>query len=548
MTTATITLKTDTKDNWESTNRVLKENEPGFERVTIDGEDYVNMKLGDGVTPWNSLGYVWRMRNDIQINDNISTDSTTYSSQKIDNMINSAVANRARQYGVRFVGSSKEGTRLGDAVGLTASAGTDLIDAYNDFDYIMPWKCKRVNGTLDENGDFDVVAIEGEPYFSLDGTNGDVFVERPKFYYKYVFADDYFEVWICTEQLEGYQLPKRFVKSDGTVADVIYKACYKMGLDGSGNPTSVSGKNTMLTCTLGQGLAKARTLSDYYCLETTYDRQIEELLFMVEYATRDTHSVMSGASNLAYNNTEDVSTIATSDTNSIIVSNDVAKKYVIGQTIVIGSSKNGEEISDYTDGRRIVSISTYNDGNKSIVFDGDAIDSIPVGSFLSSRCWYSGGSDDVLSPSGQCGNLNDGKHQCRYRYIEDLWGNQWSWLCDVLIFNYQTYVCDDDAIRYIASDPRENAYYKAVDYTNSNGAGYIKELGYDEDYPYVRITTVVGGSSATYFCDYYSPGSGLRALRVGGYIITSGGLLTQSAAYDPTDSFWSIGCRLSYFA
>lgn len=264
-TTATITFKTDTKANWESSNRVLKLNEPGFERETINGVDYVNMKLGDGKTPWNSLDYVWKLKNVLQIDDTSISNSTTYSSQKIENMMSNAVSNRAKEYGVRFVGSSKDGARLGDAVGLTASAGTDLVDAYNDFDYILPWKCKRVNGSLDENGDFVVSAIEGEPGFAVDGSNGNVYVERPKFYYKYVFGVGYYEVWICTEQLDGYSLPKRFMKSDGTVLDVIYKACYKMGMDENNKPTSVSGKNTMLNYSLAQGLSKVRTLSNYNC-------------------------------------------------------------------------------------------------------------------------------------------------------------------------------------------------------------------------------------------------------------------------------------------
>lgn len=59
MATSTITLKTDTTANWEASNRVLNANEPGLERTT-DG--YVNMKIGDGTTPWNDLGYVFKLK------------------------------------------------------------------------------------------------------------------------------------------------------------------------------------------------------------------------------------------------------------------------------------------------------------------------------------------------------------------------------------------------------------------------------------------------------------------------------------------------------
>ena len=59
MATSTITLKTDTTANWEASNRVLNANEPGVERTT-DG--YVNMKIGDGTTPWNDLGYIFKLK------------------------------------------------------------------------------------------------------------------------------------------------------------------------------------------------------------------------------------------------------------------------------------------------------------------------------------------------------------------------------------------------------------------------------------------------------------------------------------------------------
>ena len=42
----------------------------------------------------------------------------------------------------------------------------------------------RCNGYYTELGNFIVTAYEGEPGFALDGSNGNVWVEIPKFYIK----------------------------------------------------------------------------------------------------------------------------------------------------------------------------------------------------------------------------------------------------------------------------------------------------------------------------------------------------------------------------
>ena len=295
MATSTITLKTDTTANWESSNRILALNEPALERTT-DG--YINMKLGDGSTPWKNLGYVFQLKKieelntssqtnintateqvtlakaevakciaeyekakgivdgftnkieilsgnattaterannaaaaaeaivaeKIGINDSKAGAGTTYSSNKIEAMLKVLSTNRPKEWGVRFplytAGSNPKGERLGDAIGLVANVGTDTVDAYNDFDYLMPWKSRRVNGHWDGK-DFVVTAVEGEPNFAVDGSNGNVYAERHLFYYKYVFTDTYYEIWISDQHLDGYEIPERFVNLDGSVILII---------------------------------------------------------------------------------------------------------------------------------------------------------------------------------------------------------------------------------------------------------------------------------------------------------------------------------------
>ena len=46
-----LKLRRDTASRWASVNPVLDEGEPGFEL------DSGRIKIGDGVTPWNDLGF-----------------------------------------------------------------------------------------------------------------------------------------------------------------------------------------------------------------------------------------------------------------------------------------------------------------------------------------------------------------------------------------------------------------------------------------------------------------------------------------------------------
>ena len=615
MATSTITLKTDTTANWESSNRILALNEPALERTT-DG--YINMKLGDGVTPWNKLGYVFKLKTLEELNASASTSSssaseqvtlakaelakcvseyektkeisdglvdkiqllstnaesattrannaaaaaeavtaekigindskagagTTYSSNKIESMLKVLNTNRPKEWGVRFplysVGSNPKGERLGDAVGLVANVGTDSATAYNDFDYLMPWKSRRVNGHWDGK-DFIITAIEGEPNFAVDGSNGSVYAERHLFYYKYVFTDTYYEIWISDQHLDGYEIPERFINIDKSIMQTYYYPCYRISKDSSGNPVSVSGKDIMLSLSYSGYKTLARKLGTNFHIETTKDRQINELLFYVEFATRNSQDIMYGAATMRYN-ADDLATVATTNGNKFICSNSVAGNYVVGQTIVIGSTKNGSEVAN---NRRITAIETHDASNKAIIFDGAAVN-IAVGNFISSRCWFSGGTDKVLTPSGSSVSNSSGKYQMRYRYVEDLWGNQWAIMADVLIQDHQAYVCKDPTkfADSITSD------YEKVGYVNAATDGWTKELGWDKAHPYVRLPFVVGGSNTTYFCDYYWQNGGLRVAYVGGFLDsgTYAGLVYWYCNTGVGSAWFRLGARLSYTA
>ena len=69
-----------------------------------------------------------------------------------------------KKYGVHFddfdVTPVSTGTRLYDAVGMTAAPSTNTVRATNDFDGKGPFAYIEVNGYVDENGDFQVQYIK----------------------------------------------------------------------------------------------------------------------------------------------------------------------------------------------------------------------------------------------------------------------------------------------------------------------------------------------------------------------------------------------------
>ncbi len=352
-------------------------------------------------------------------------------------------ANMPKQWGVRFrnyrAGSSPVGERLGDAIGLVANVGTDTTEnVQNDFDTLAPWQTYRVNGNW-VNGNFVVTAKEGTSAFST--TNANTYALRNLFYYKIVTTPEYFEIWISDQLIPGYKVPKRFIKSNGKILDKYYYPCYKLARNSESDPTPVtrSGKDIMLRATAGEYQQWVKenlyNSNNKYHIETFADRQINELLFMVEFATLDSQSIMRGASNLPYPYTggvwgDDSFIAKIESTNAIILPARIGAEFVVGQRIKIGTKKKGYDIVDKA---IITNITDYASDSKKISFKSTDNRTITVrpGYWVGSESYPTGGTDSVKTPSGSPVSNTSGKYQCRYRYVEDLWGNQWSIMGEV---------------------------------------------------------------------------------------------------------------------
>lgn len=170
-----------------------------------------------------------------------------------------------------------------------------------------------------------------------------------------------------------------------------------------------------------------------------------------------------------------------------------------------------------------------------------------------SAALQTGHTDNVKTPSGSW-NTNheegdtacntDGKHACKYRGIENPWGNVWKW-CDSLNFSGdKVYLCLDPT-KY-QSDKYDSSYMYVGKRPMSGG--YCKAIEQFDKFPLLGYTSEIGGADSSYYCDYYYASSGGTVLSVGGYwsYDAYAGLWYWLGGSSASYSSSSVGGRLCY--
>lgn len=205
-------------------------------------------------------------------------------------------------YGVRrnINSHSPELERMGDAVGLVAEVGVGSELVRNDFDKIYPW-CAMRKCTLADDG--TVTSYYGDANYIEDGSIGQVMVEIPKYYYAhYVDEPGVYEYWyISKEKINSkYRLPQPFIAKDGSELDKIYIAAYFFSdfCEENEKADSISGD---AYCGGGQKYADgilwaANRGLNWHCMDAAEWCDVIQPLFITEFATLNSQSVMLGAS------------------------------------------------------------------------------------------------------------------------------------------------------------------------------------------------------------------------------------------------------------
>lgn len=353
-------------------------------------------------------------------------------------------------------------TRIGDSVGRTPGASFDSFNMYGGR--------RRVN--LSDNG--TVNAVFGDSNYIEDGSNGQVMVEQPAFYYKVVplktqpVADGYGQnlmkarYYVSIQPRAGFKLHPAFKDHNGKTRQKVYVSAYESSifdtsegkylkldeqiadfqadkLSSIANAKPASGVAQNLTRENARKLANNR--GQGWHQQTLATVSMSQLLFIIEYATFNSQGAL-GAGFI---------TDTSGDTTS-------AKAKNTGSTQTLGNKSGSVEV------------------------------------------------DGVIFPT--------------YRGEENLWGN---------IFT----VVDGFTIEgkgknngwYALGDYRENGIdgsYKPFGFTIAKENGYVKYFGYSEDADFAFIPGKAndGANSALPVGDFFYQNNawdGFIVARLGGY-------------------------------
>ena len=174
--------------------------------------------------------------------------------------------------------SSPALTRLGAAVGKTATAGIGATAQVSDFDSMPIYKDIKLCN-LAANG--TVNAYLGDAGFKRDGTNGDVMVEIPVFWYK-VVPGAVEEWWISNAPATGFVKHPAFSRG-GAYADVneIYVSAYETSA-GYVSKTGVTPLTSITRAAARTGSANKGSRWSQMDIAAT---MAVNLLMYIEYAT-----------------------------------------------------------------------------------------------------------------------------------------------------------------------------------------------------------------------------------------------------------------------
>lgn len=354
-----------------------------------------------------------------------------------------------KKYGVRWsiLNNDDLGSRCYDAVGKMSVIGVGSSDGFSDFDSIYPWsEIKRCNIKTNANGSKRIV-FEGEPGFSLDGSNGDVFVRIPKFYVEKYVKNGY-EYRIISNSCGNVH--PAFIE-DGKVLNEVFVGAFE-GYLNNGLLFSVGGVIPSSNVVAKTFLDAAKAKGDGY---TLYDmRMVDALwtLYAVEYGSRNTNQYLGfGFANFRQPSLlEDITIIqAANNTNSVkvpIMSEKLKRFMPIGTNITICEKDQNTILTQ----AKIISIKDGRDYTE-FYFDGNPVD-VTTDCFIGSAActtnftescgignrlnWHTGRALFVK------GKYQDSRNPMRYRWIENIIGSLWHFLPDVSFNALQMYVCN----------------------------------------------------------------------------------------------------------
>jgi hypothetical protein len=447
----------------------------------------------------------------------------------------------SKQYGAAksFALTSSTLTRTRAAFGKLYTPTVGGTVGANDFELLEPWsKCRLCN--LSDAG--VVNAYQGDVGFVLDGTNGQVMVEIPKFFYRVEKQTDAWE-WVVSPVAQPGFAPHPAFVTNGIERSRIYVSAY-LGAEASAKLVSVTGvlpqydKTRAQFRTLGRARGTGWGIMDFAAYSAL------QLLLLVMTANFDTQTVVGKGIAEMYYDASCVATVAESSVNRIVVANAKSTGFVAGYRMGIGTSLGGHQIAKY---RLVTSVDVYDASNKAISFDGAAVN-VALGNIAYVMPSNTGGADALGIHTGRAAGT-DGKTEVSFFGIQGMWGNFWQfidgWNMDT---SYYPWVNDNPATY---EDAKFASPYKRVEAVIPSAAdGYVRRFGFDPANPWSMMTGEVGGASSGPVGDYFyrSATPSERVLLVGGHWVSGSvdGPWYWAVNSASSTASWSCGARLLY--
>ena len=483
-----------------------------------------------------------------------------------------------KKYGVHFdnydVTPSSNGTRLFDAVGMTAAPSTNAVRAVNDFDGKGCFAYLEVNGSVDENGDFQVQYIKDiDNEFSR--TKYDTWCLYLTQYVYRKFDSNGEDTVISDTRHSAEWLPEGgAIRPDGTIRPFVAIAKYMSGDNADGVASSISGVSPK-NYSFQSSLTKFRAKGTQYCAETSQDSERMTRLMEIAFATRHSQSVMAGCN---WWWTQATATVQENNAERIIISKSAAKEFVVGGTVSIGNANSLTSEGKANNDRgssglhakankvKITKIEDYDSNNAAVYVDNGgqkfstaptSVSGVTCETIISTMPWNTGGCDEVLGSCGSPVSNTSGKEPYILFGVEmssGFWEPKGNTVMKIENHVMRPYICYDCTKMTTAGATTDD--WIALGYAIPDNKGswkYISKLGYSADDPEVRYPVEVAATSSTGYADglytenLETTGDSQREVLGSGnlYHGALGGRRCAYLVYGLSPSGWTFAARLS---
>jgi hypothetical protein len=359
-------------------------------------------------------------------------------------------------YGLEWDSTTDTYVRLGNSKGKVAQAySPNNTTPTNDFNSIFPWsQIKRCN--LADDG--TVNAYYGDVGYIEDGSNGQVMVEIPKFYYKREWDGVKRRWYVSDKEFDGYALLANgtsvhpaFIRNTVT-QDNIYVSAY-------------------------EGCAYDVSATDYI----TNDAQTVDFTT----TTGDLLSSIAGVKPIS----------------------GLTQDLTIGKSRIIAQNRGTSwQLLDFWSASAIQTLLLIEYGT----FNSQAV----IGQGVVNKASGTGNESENTGATTTLGNGSgylgtNGLSSVTYRGIENFWGNIWFWVDGINIkADRQPWVAD-----YNFASDTFSGVYTDTGLTLPSSNNYVRNL---HDFDGYLPSEVVSGSGSTFVTDFYFQNTGNRVARLGG--------------------------------